>query len=406
MINAVDTIWVLISAALVMIMTPGLALFYGGMVGRRNVISTISMSFVMLALIGVLWVVAGYSLSFGESHGGLIGGFDFLFLNGVTGEPSAVYADTVPQLAFMVFQGMFAIIAVALITGAVVERIKFSAVVVFAVFWLLLVYSPVAHWVWGSGGWLGELGAIDFAGGTVVHICAGVSALTLALIVGKRRGYGNKQTIKPHNIPMIMIGAALLWFGWFGFNAGSSLAANEAAANAFVVTNIGAASAALSWMFISWFNRKPSLIGMLTGAVAGLVAVTPAAGFVGPMAAIPIGVGAAAICFYFIEWRTKRGIDETLDVWAVHGMGGTWGAIATGIFAAASVGGVDGLINGEPMQVVKQLVGIVVVWVFAAAATWLIAKAIDKTIGLRVSKEEELVGLDIAQHGEFAYGDN
>ena len=322
-------------------------------------------------------------------------------------EPSSIYATTVPHLAFMIFQAMFAIITVALWTGAVVERIKFSSLMVFAVLWLTLVYAPVAHWVWGSGGWLAKLGALDFAGGTVVHINAGVSALALALVLGPRRGYREKEPMEPNNIPMVVLGASLLWFGWFGFNAGSALTAGGLASSAFVATNTAAAAAALTWMFLSWFHRRPSLLGAATGAVVGLVAITPAAGFVQPWAGIPIGIIAAVLSYYVMLLRARKmGVDESLDVWACHGMGGTWGALATGIFASVAVNsaGADGLIFGNAMLLVKQLLAVAVVWAFAFAGTWVLAKIVDVTMGLRVSATEETVGLDISQHGERAYG--
>ena len=405
-INYADTAWVLMSAAMVLLMTPGLAFFYGGMVRRKNFLSTIMMSFACLGLIGVLWVVYGYSLSFGPDKAGLIGGLDFFGLSGVGQEPSSVYATTIPHLAFMTYQGMFAIITVALITGAVVERIKFSALMLFSILWFTFVYTPIAHWVWGSGGWLAKLGALDFAGGTVVHISAGISALSLALLLGPRRGYKEKEPMEPGNIPMVALGAGILWFGWFGFNAGSALTSGGLASSAFVATNISAATAALVWMILSWIYRRPSLLGVVTGAVAGLVAITPAAGFVQPIMGIPIGAGVAVICYYMMLFRSKIGIDESLDVWAVHGMGGTWGALATGIFSSAAVNaaGKDGLIYGNAKQLLLQLIGVVVVWTFAFVMTWVIGKLVNATVGLRVSSDEESVGLDISQHGERAYG--
>ncbi len=405
-INYADTAWVLMSAAMVLLMTPGLAFFYGGMVRRKNFLSTIMMSFACLGLIGVLWVVYGYSLSFGTDKAGLIGGLDFFGLLGVGQEPSSVYATTIPHLAFMTYQGMFAIITVALITGAVVERIKFSALMLFSILWFTFVYTPIAHWVWGSGGWLAKLGALDFAGGTVVHIAAGISALSLALLLGPRRGYKEKEPMEPGNIPMVALGAGILWFGWFGFNAGSALTSGGLASSAFVATNISAATAALVWMILSWIYRRPSLLGVVTGAVAGLVAITPAAGFVQPIMGIPIGAGVAVICYYMMLFRSKIGIDESLDVWAVHGMGGTWGALATGIFSSAAVNaaGRDGLLYGNAKQLLLQLIGVVVVWAFAFVMTWVIGKLVNAIVGLRVSSDEESVGLDISQHGERAYG--
>ena len=404
-INAADTAWILVSSALVMLMTPGVALFYGGMVRRKSVISTMMMSFAALAVVGVIWVLYGYSLSFAPGNA-VIGGLEWIGLRQVGQEPSTIYATTIPHLAFMIFQAMFAIITIALITGAVVERVKFSAILVFSVLWLTVVYCPVAHWVWGDGGWLAKLGALDFAGGTVVHIAAGVSALALAKLLGPRKGFLAKEPMEPHNIPMVALGAGLLWFGWFGFNAGSALTSGGLASSAFVATNISAASAALTWMIISWIHQRPSLLGIATGAVAGLVAITPAAGFVPPLAGIPIGIVAAILCYYCISFRMRRGIDESLDVWAVHGMGGTWGALATGIFASVAVNsaGADGLLLGNAMQIVKQFAGVAAVWAFAFGVTWILGKLIDATIGLRVSNAEETIGLDIAQHGERAYG--
>jgi len=405
-VSSGDTAWILTSSALVMLMTPGLALFYGGMARRKNLLSTIMMSFVALGLIGILWVLYGYSLGFGSDNGGFIGGLNFVGLMGVGQEPSSIYASTVPHLAFMVFQGMFAIITIALITGAVVERIKFSALLVFSALWLTVVYSPVAHWVWGDGGWLANLGVLDFAGGAVVHINAGVSALALVTLLGRRRGFP-EQPMEPNNIPMVVLGAGLLWFGWFGFNAGSSLASNGLAASAFVATNTSAATAALTWMIISWIHRRPSLIGIVTGAVAGLVAITPAAGFVTPLAGIPIGIIVALICYYSIVLlKTKLSFDDSLDVFAVHGMGGIWGALATGIFAslAANSAGADGLLAGNGVQFLKQLIGVIAVGAFSFVVTWILGKLVDVTIGLRVGQVEETVGLDLSQHGERAYG--
>ncbi|MFA5367111.1 MAG: ammonium transporter [Dehalococcoidia bacterium] len=407
MINAGDTAWILISTALVMLMTPGLALFYGGMVRRKNVLSTKMMSFALLGVIGLLWVVYGYSLSFGTDAGGFIGGLDWIGLRGVGSEPSDIYATTVPHLAFMAFQGMFAVITVGLWTGGVVERIKFSSFLVLAVLWFTIVYCPVAHWVWGSGGWLAKMGSLDFAGGAVVHINAGMSALALAMVLGARKGYKDGEPMEPHNIPMVVLGAGLLWFGWFGFNAGSALTADGLASSAFVATNIAAAAGAVTWIMLGWIHRRPSALGAATGAVAGLVAITPAAGFVSPIYGIPIGIVSSIIGYYCILLRTKRlRVDESLDVWAVHGMGGVWGALATGIFATTSVNaaGADGLIAGSGMLLLKQLAGVAAIAVFAFGVTWTLAKLIDVTIGLRVKDEEEVVGLDISQHGERAYG--
>ncbi len=406
MISAGDTTWIMVSSALVMLMTPGLALFYGGMVRQKNLLSTMTMSFALLGVIGVLWVLYGYSLAFGPDVKGLIGNLDFFGLMGVGQAPSDVYATTVPHLAFMMFQGMFAIITVALWTGGVVERIKFSAFLLFAVLWFTLVYCPVAHWVWGSGGWLAQLGALDFAGGTVVHVNAGMTALALALLLRPRKGFGEGQPMEPSNIPLVMLGAGLLWFGWFGFNAGSALTSGGLASSAFVATNISAAAGAATWMVLGWIYRRPSALGVATGAVAGLVAITPAAGFVPPVAGIAIGAVASMIGYYCMLWRTRRGIDESLDVWAVHGMGGIWGALATGIFASLAVNaaGADGLLWGGVAQFGRQLGGVAAVAVFAFAATWVLGKLVDRTVGLRVTEQEEIVGLDISQHGERAYG--
>jgi len=403
-INAGDTAWILVSSALVLLMTPGLAFFYGGMARRKNLLSTIMMSFAIMGLIGVLWALWGYSLSFGSDIGGFIGGLNFLGLINVGMSPSDTYAGTVPHLAFMTFQGMFAIITVALITGAVVERIKFSALMLFSALWVTFVYAPVCHWVWGSGGWLGGLGVLDFAGGAVVHINAGVSALALVLLLGRRKGFPG-DIMEPNNIPMVALGAGLLWFGWFGFNAGSALAADGLAANAFVATNLSAAAAGFTWMVLGWINRRPSLLGTVTGAVAGLVAITPAAGFVPPIAGIPIGVIVAVVCYYSIVlMKNKLKFDDSLDVFAVHGVGGIWGALATAIFASSAISGTPGLLEGNIAQLLTQFIGVVAVAAFAFAATWVLGKLVDVTIGLRVGQVDETVGLDFSQHGERAYG--
>lgn len=403
-IDTGDTAWILVSSALVLLMTPGLALFYGGMARRKNLLSTIMMSFAVMGLIGIIWALWGYSLAFGNDNGGFIGGFNFLGLINVGMGPSDTYASTIPHLAFMAFQGMFAIITVALITGAVVERIKFSSLMIFSALWVTVVYGPVCHWVWGSGGWLGALGALDFAGGAVVHINAGVSALALVLLLGKRRGFPG-DTMEANNIPFVALGAGLLWFGWFGFNAGSALTSGGLAANAFVATNLSAAAAGFTWMIISWIHHRPSLLGTVTGAVAGLVAITPAAGFVTPLAAIPIGIVVSIICYYSVVFMKKKlHFDDSLDVFAVHGMGGIWGALATGIFATSAVGGVSGLIEGNWSQVLTQLLSIITVAGFAFSVTWILGKLVDVTVGLRVGQMDETVGLDLSQHGERAYG--
>ncbi len=403
-VDSGDTAWVLASSALVMIMTPALGLFYGGMVRKKNALSTIMFSFAILALISVQWVLYGYSLAFGPDVGHVIGNLDWLGLNGVGQEPNTDYAATIPALAYMIFQAMFAIITVALISGAFVERIKFKAFMVFSLLWATLVYDPIAHWVWGVGGFLRNMGALDFAGGTVVHISSGVSALAIAFVIGKRKGFG-KQAMEPHNIPMVVLGAALLWFGWFGFNGGSAVASNGLATSAFVVTNTAAAAAALMWTLLSWYHKRPSVLGAATGGVVGLVAITPASGFVTPMAAIVIGAVGAVISYYAMLFRSKQNVDDSLDVWACHGLGGTWGAIATGIFATVAVNsaGANGLLYGNPGQLTTQIIAVAVTWVYAFVMTVVLAKIVDATIGLRVPDEEEAVGLDISQHAEKAY---
>ncbi len=393
-----DNAWVLASAALVMLMTPGLGFFYAGLVRRKNVLATIMHSFFILCLISIVWVLWGYSLAFGKDIGGVVGDLSFVGLSGVGMEP--LDGQTISHYTFMVFQMMFAVITVALITGAFAERQRFKAFAIFAVLWSTLVYSPIAHWVWG-GGWLSELGALDFAGGTVVHISSGVSALVAALVIGKRFG---DEPIDPHDISMTVLGAALLWFGWFGFNAGSALVSGGLAAVAFVNTNTAAAAAALTWMTLSWIRSgRPSVLGAAIGAVAGLVAITPAAGFVTPMAALLIGVGAGVLCELAVHLKQALGVDDALDVWAVHGIGGTWGAIATGIFAVAAIGGASGLVDGNPGQVLTQIIAVLATWVYAGVVTFVLLKLIDITIGLRVTEEEEAEGLDATQHGEIAY---
>jgi Amt family ammonium transporter len=403
-IDTGDTAWMLISTALVMLMIPAVGLFYGGMVRKKNALSTIMFSFIILALISVQWVLFGYTLAFGPDIGGLIGGLDWLGLEGVGQTPNADYAATIPAFAFMAFQGMFATITVALITGAFVERIKFSAFMIFSLLWATLVYDPIAHWVWGVGGWLRSMGALDFAGGTVVHVSAGAAALAFAFVIGARKGFG-KQPMEPHNIPMSVLGAILLWFGWFGFNAGSAVTSGGLAASAFVVTNTAAGAAALMWTLISWYHKRPSVLGTATGAVVGLVAITPASGFVTPLSAIVIGAVAAVLSYYAMLFRMKRSVDESLDVWACHGIGGTWGAIATGIFATTAVNpaGANGLFYGNPGQLLKQIEAVAITWIYAFVVTYILAKVIDAAIGLRVEDEEEAVGLDMSQHAEKAY---
>lgn len=404
-INSGDTTWILVSTALVLIMTPALAFFYGGMVRRKNILSTLVLSIIMMALISVQWVLVGYTLAFGPSVGGIIGNLDFLGLSGVGTAPGD-YAPTVPHLAFAAYQMMFAIITPALITGAFVERVRFKAFIVFSLLWATLIYDPVAHWVWGSGGVLGSMGALDFAGGTVVHITAGVSALAFAMVIGPRQGY-KQWSMGPSNIPFTVLGAGLLWMGWFGFNGGSALAANGVAVNAVVTTNTAAASAALVWMILAWLDEKPSVLGIVTGAVVGLVAITPGAGFVTPLAAIAIGGVGAGISYYtihFVKGKTK--IDESLDVFACHGMGGLWGALATGLFATTTVneGGANGLFYGNPGQLAIQAIAAATVMGFSLVMTYAIAWVLNKTMRLRVSDTEEQVGLDISEHRERAYG--
>lgn len=404
-IDTGDTAWVLASAALVMLMTPGLALFYGGMVRTKNVLTTIMQSFFVVALISVQWVLLGYTLTFGSDMGGLIGGLEFFGLNGVGQEPGA-FSDTIPALAFVAFQCMFAVITPALITGAFAERMKFPAFVVFIVAWATFVYNPFAHWVWG-GGWLFELGALDFAGGTVIHILSGVSALVACIVLGKRRGYGTSP-ILPHHLPMTVLGAALLWFGWFGFNAGSALGANGLAASAFVVTQVAAAAATLAWVFAEWIhNGKPTILGAVSGCIAGLVAITPAAGFVSTIPSLIIGLAGGVICYFAVAVvKQKLGYDDSLDVFGIHGIGGTWGAIATGLFASTGVNsaGTDGLFyGGGAAPVVTQLIAVVAAWVFAAIMTFVLLKIIGSFMKLRVNEDEETTGLDVSEHGERAY---
>ena len=403
--NAGDTAFVLISAALVMLMTPGLALFYGGMVRNKNVLGTIMQSFIILGIITFEWVLWGYSMSFGPDHGSIIGGLDWFGLKDVGMDPSPDYGSTIPHVAFMIFQCMFAILTPALITGAFAERLKFTALLLFILLWGTFVYNPLAHWVWGVGGWMGKMGALDFAGGTVVHISSGISALAAALIVGKRLGYGSTAYI-PHNVPMTITGAAILWFGWFGFNAGSALACNGLAANAFVVTHIASAMAALSWMFMEWWHRgKPTTLGAASGAVAGLVAITPGSGFVGPVSAIIIGALGGVICYGGVLLKSRLGYDDSLDVVGIHGLGGTWGALATGLFASTKINpdGANGLFFGNPGQLWIQFVSVVATMVFAFIMTLIILKIIDVIIGLRVSEEDEIRGLDISLHNEAGY---
>lgn len=405
-IDTGDTAWLLISTALVLAMTaPGLALFYGGMVRSKNALGTIMQSFIILCLISLQWVLWGYSLAFGPDKGHLIGGLEWLGLNGVGLEPNADYGATVPHQAFMIFQMMFAVITPALITGAFAERMKFSSFLVFTLLWATLIYDPLAHWVWAVGGWVRNLGALDFAGGTVVHISSGASALACAIVLRPRLGYG-KEHMAPHNLPMTVLGASLLWFGWFGFNAGSAVASGALATSAFVVTNTATASAALSWMVVEWMYRgKPTVLGAASGAVAGLVAITPASGFVGPMTSVVIGLGAGVFCYLAVLWKSKCGYDDALDVVGIHGIGGIWGALATGLFASKVINpaGADGLFFGNPAQLGIQALAVLVSVVFAFVGTFVVLKLLDGVMGLRVREDEERMGLDLSQHEERAY---
>jgi Amt family ammonium transporter len=405
--NSGDTAWVLVSSALVLLMTiPGLAFFYGGLVRRKNVLSILMQCFIIAAVISLQWVLFGYSLSFGPDFHGLIGNLNWTGLNGVGALPNKDYAATIPHSAFMIFQMMFAIITPALIIGAYAERVKFSAFLLFTVLWATFVYDPLAHWVWGAGGWMKTLGALDFAGGIVVHVSSGVSALVLALLLGKRVGY-NHRPIRPHNLPFTVLGAALLWFGWFGFNAGSALAADGNAANAFVTTHVATAAAAFTWAIVEWLhNGSPTILGAATGAVAGLVAITPACGFVNPMNAIFIGMIVATVCYIAVAViKGKLGYDDSLDAFGVHGVGGTVGTIATGLFAekAVNAAGADGLFFGNAHQLFVQSLSLLATIVFAVVMTFIIFKVVDALIGMRVEEKNEIVGLDLTQQSEAAY---
>jgi len=403
MIDSGDTAWILAASALVLLMTPGLALFYGGLVRRKSIVSTMMYSFVTIGLVGIVWVLWGYTLAFGPDVGSFVGNFEWFGLKGVDANAPGPYSDTIPHQAFMIFQAMFAIITPALVTGAFAERMKFGALCVFIVLWVTIVYAPLAHWVWG-GGWLGSLGALDFAGGTVVHISAGAGALAAALVVGRRIGF-LEQSMGPANVPMVMLGAALLWFGWFGFNAGSSLAADGVATNAFVVTNTAAATAMIAWLLMSWlFDKKPSAVGAATGAVAGLVAITPAAGFVGAMPALIIGLGAGVFCYGAVKLVERLKVDDALAVFGVHGIGGAWGALATGLFVGigyAALG--DGVSRGE--QIVNQLIaiGASAGWAFVVTGAIMLALKYAFPGGIKADSDEEALGLDQSEHGEPAY---
>ena len=406
MIDSGDTAWVLTSSALVFIMVPGLAFFYAGLVRGKNALSTLLQSFIALAIVGLSWILWGYSLAFGPDIGGFIGNLQWVGLQGVSATEAGPYADTIPHQAFMVFQAKFAIITPALIAGAFAERVKFSTFVIFIIAWSTIVYPPLAHWMWGQGGWLGEMGALDFAGGAVVHISSGAAALAAAIIFGRRLGLGQME-MSPHNVPFVVLGASLLWFGWFGFNAGSSLTSMAAATSAFVVTHASAATAALVWVSLDWIlNRRPSVVGAATGAVAGLATITPAAGFVGPMPAVVIGMGAGALCYAAVLIKTRVRLDDSLDVWAIHGVGGTWGMLAAGLFVGVgfmTIGELTDLTRSE--QIVRQLIAIGVSFGWAFVTTIGLLLALKYTIGLRVDEQQEEEGLDISQHGEEAYAE-
>jgi len=405
--NAGDTAWVLISTVLVFVMTPGLAFFYGGLVRRKNVLSILMQCFIIMCVISLQWVLYGYSLAFGPDTGwGLIGGLQWAGLNGVGGSPNGDYAATIPHLVFMIFQSMFAIITPALMIGAFAERVKFSSFLVLTLLWVTLVYDPLAHWVWGMGGWMRKMGALDFAGGIVVHVSSGISALVMAIMLGKRIGYANAP-FRPHNLPFTVLGGALLWFGWFGFNAGSALGANELAANAFVTTNTATAAAGLTWALIEWrLSGAPTVLGAVTGAVAGLVAITPACGFVTPLNAIFIGVSVSMICYMAIAIvKARLGYDDSLDAFGVHGVGGAWGTIATGLFAekAVNAAGADGLFFGGLHQFLVQLMLVGVTVLYAGVVTFILFKIVDALLGMKVDKKSEILGLDLSQQCESAY---
>jgi Amt family ammonium transporter len=405
-IDSGDTAWLLISAALVMFMTVGLAFFYGGLVRRKNILSILMQCFMALCLVTLQWVIVGYSLSFGPDVHGSIGSFAWAFLRGVGQDANADYAATVPHQAFMIYQCMFAVITPGLILGAFAERMRFSAYCVFTLLWATLVYDPVAHWVWGLGGYLRNSGALDFAGGTVVHVNAGVAALVAALVLGKRRGYP-KHVAHPHNLPLAVIGAGILWFGWFGFNAGSALTSGGLAASAFVATHVAAAAAGLTWAVLDWvLNKRPTVLGMITGVVGGLVAITPAAGFVNLGGALGIGIGVSLICYFSVAYvKVKLGYDDSLDAFGVHGVGGMWGAIATGLWATKSVNpaGADGLFYGNPGQLLIQIKATLATAVYSFVVTWILMKIVDSVIGLRATEQEERIGLDLTQHRESGY---
>ena len=404
-IDSGDTAWILVSTALVMLMTPGLAMFYGGMVRRKNVLGTIMHSFIAIALVSLQWILCGYSLSFGPDVKGLIGSFSWAGLNGVGLTPNADYAPTIPHLLFMAYQMMFAVITPALISGAIAERMKFSAFLIFTLVWTTIVYDPVAHWVWGTGGWLKNIGVLDFAGGIVVHATSGFSALAAALYIGRRKGFLHEH-MPPHNLPMTVLGAGLLWFGWFGFNAGSALSSGTLATMAFLTTHVAASSATVTWVIIEWLHRgKPTMFGAATGSIAGLATITPAAGFVGPFPALCIGIAAGIVCYIALNAKTKFGYDDSLDAFGVHGVGGTLGTLMAGLFASIAINaaGANGAFFGNTKQFFVQAGAVGLVAVYSFVVSFVMLKVLDATIGLRIDAEHETEGLDISQHGEAGY---
>lgn len=404
MIDAGDTAWMLFATALVLLMTVGVTFFYAGMSRKKNVLGAIMHGFTPLCLVSVIWVLWGYSIAFGRDNGGVIGGMEWLGLAGVGSSPST-YAATIPHLGFAAFQGMFAVVTTVIIAGAFAERMKFTAFLLFTALWVTFVYAPLAHWVWGNGWIGGVLGALDFAGGTVVHISSGVAALVTALLIGPRRGYGIESML-PHNLVFTLIGAGFLWFGWFGFNAGSAFSAGNLATLAFINTNISAAAATLLWIIIEWLQRgKPTLLGAASGALAGLVAITPACGFVGPISAMIIGAVAAPLCYGAIMLKPRIGCDDSFDVFGIHAVGGTWGALATGLFASTAINpaGLNGFFFGNPPLLGIQAIAVIATYVYVGMHTFIICKIVDRVIGLRVSEDDEIIGLDQTQHRENAY---
>ncbi len=405
MINTGDTAFIMAAAGLVLLMTPGLALFYAGMVRSKNVLGTILQSFIMISVVSIEWVYLGYTMSFGPDVGGFIGDLSWFALNGVTAEPSPDYATTIPQLVFMIYQCMFAVITPALITGAFAERVRFAPFLIFSLAWTILVYNPVCHWVWGSGGWLAAKGVLDFAGGLVVHLTCGMAALAAVMVIGPRKNYG-RANFMPHNLTMTLLGTGLLWFGWFGFNAGSALAANGVAATAFVSTHLGGMAGMAMWTGMEWWrDGKPTTLGAASGAIAGLATITPAAGFVGPNSAIIIGLLAGLCCYLAVSFKNRMGFDDSLDVVGIHGLGGLIGTICLGIFASKAVNpaGADGLLAGNAAFLGTQLFGILVVGAYAFVVSWVLCKVIDMAMGMRLASDNEMIGLDQAEHSETAY---